>query len=1283
MAWDRERYLAEVLEPARLAGNVPPADLYLRYGLPRQIADQGLFGQRVAEVVACWKELTNRRKYASLAEALIREHAKLERAGPLTVKSLAERQADARKAQLERLASLAEAEAGAATHVGPAAVARLRDALGGGTVSDDDVRQALSRAGVTIIDQYPRLPAGPHPKRADLAGHLAQLGLRLSAEVVFGAAALRGFRVLAGFRLPDGRALTEAEIAAARQRTAMLPFADPAKAPSENVLAILSAAARTPGDLDTLLLSEVVERLRDFARRGFVQKAIAGQGRELCLAGDEAGLLAATVLLTGSHEALSRQVADELAAGRLRSAQRLAVGLPPDDPLLGRIAAMNAEVTAIIRRADSETANGRTEQAAALLAEAIGLAGDDDGLRQRLAAIPPPAPRGVQAEPDGNRVRISWEPSAAAAGSVHYLVARGRGQEPRLPAQGVTVVTGTERCDATDDEAPAGTDLFYSVFAGRGAAWSRPAVAGPAVFTPDIADVSVSYADTSVAASWRPYPGTDTVHVVRREGRQPRGPDDGTAVEASLTGFADTGLRSGTEYWYLIVASYVVDGGRLHAAGVQARAVPEPAPRPVTDLEITEPGDDASAFRAEWTPPPYGRVRLVRSDKPLRWREGSQISPAEAAALTEIHGAAHRGADGRDVMELPLPPGLHYVTPLTAGRNAVAVGRHADAWAVEPVGGLRAERKHDEAELSWFWPRGATDALVRWPGGELRQSRRAYGDEGGAVISVGPAETTIEVRAVYARQGRRVVSSCAREVVPARDVAVSYRVRGASRWRRALTFELTAERAVRLPPLVVVRGSAPRPPGDAFEGEIVARQPARDIEPGRPVSFTVPAAGGPDRVACFVDPEAAPGQATAVVLYPAPAYWSTRMKPARRAGVHCPYCYAEISGEIPWFRCAGQPGPTGKRCAQSADDALRARTGFAGVLPPAFAAARPGGPAQCPGCGGKTDVAVCPVCHSRLPVHFGKVGSHLIVPVGAKEAGKTVFMTVLVHELMHRTGEELNAALTGADDYTRHRFPTEYERPLYRESRLPSPTTTAAGQHNRPPFVFRFTSERSRRLVLGGPFGGNGQSGSRDPRRTLLSFLDTAGEDLRTQQSMEDNVRCLGAAGGILLLLDPLQMPGARELAAEGTRLPALAGDDEPATVLQNFTDILLAGIGAKARRRIDRPLAIVFTKIDALLPSLPETSPLRRPPPRGQYFDERDSQAVHREIHGLLARWQGGEIDRIARLNYRTYRYFGVSALGETPTGDNLVSARGVRPYRVTSPMLWLMAQFGIIPVK
>ncbi len=94
-------------------------------------------------------------------------------------------------------------------------------------------------------------------------------------------------------------------------------------------------------------------------------------------------------------------------------------------------------------------------------------------------------------------------------------------------------------------------------------------------------------------------------------------------------------------------------------------------------------------------------------------------------------------------------------------------------------------------------------------------------------------------------------------------------------------------------------------------------------------------------------------------------------------------------------------------------------------------------------------------------------------------------------------------------------------------------------------------------------------------------------------------------------------------------------------------------------------------------------TSPLRRLPAHGAHFDERDSLYVHGEIQRLLTRWDGARIDRIANQNYSSYRYFGVSALGEAPTGQSRVSARGIRPYRVTDPFLWLLAHHGIIPVK
>lgn len=399
------------------------------------------------------------------------------------------------------------------------------------------------------------------------------------------------------------------------------------------------------------------------------------------------------------------------------------------------------------------------------------------------------------------------------------------------------------------------------------------------------------------------------------------------------------------------------------------------------------------------------------------------------------------------------------------------------------------------------------------------------------------------------------------------------------------------------------------------------------------------------------------------------------MKPLfNGARLSCPYCYSGFAERDIWFRCSGRIGPKGQRCAPVIDALRRDRTGFAGALPPVFNSDGRLRAANCPKCEAESTTRICPACHIQLPVHFGKVRSRLVALVGAKESGKTVYMTVLVHELMHRVGEDLNAAISGADDDTRLRFANDYEQPLYRDARLLASTTTAAAR-DRAPLVFRFTTESKSML---------NRNGTGEPQRTLLSFFDTAGEDLRSVQSVEENVQYLAAADGVVLLLDPLQMRGARQLAGEGTRLPTPgAAGDEPANVLENITELIMAKGRIKASQRIGKPIAIVFTKMDTLLHDLKETSPLLRPPTHAPYFDERDSLEVHTEIQRLLARWEGSRIDQIAQKNYRTYRYFGVSALGETPTKDNRVSPRGIRPYRVTGPLTWMLAQFGTIPVQ
>src|SRR3954451_20213022 len=123
MAWDSDRYVAEVLEPARRAGNVPPTDLYTRYGLPDGIRDRAAFDRQVAFTVAFWGKLKNGRlTYAVLVDRLIAKHSELKEAGRLTPEGFAASHADARDAHLDRLALLASGEAGAATHVGPATV---------------------------------------------------------------------------------------------------------------------------------------------------------------------------------------------------------------------------------------------------------------------------------------------------------------------------------------------------------------------------------------------------------------------------------------------------------------------------------------------------------------------------------------------------------------------------------------------------------------------------------------------------------------------------------------------------------------------------------------------------------------------------------------------------------------------------------------------------------------------------------------------------------------------------------------------------------------------------------------------------------------------------------------------------------------------------------------------------------------------------------------------------------------------------------------------------------
>jgi hypothetical protein len=381
----------------------------------------------------------------------------------------------------------------------------------------------------------------------------------------------------------------------------------------------------------------------------------------------------------------------------------------------------------------------------------------------------------------------------------------------------------------------------------------------------------------------------------------------------------------------------------------------------------------------------------------------------------------------------------------------------------------------------------------------------------------------------------------------------------------------------------------------------------------------------------------------------------------------CPYCY-EIFPE--WqieFRCSGRPGPNGDRCDPEPDQLLESRFGTTGDRPHTFRDGRHRYRSVCRVSGAKTTTRVCPKCHSTLPVHFGRIRSQLIALVGARESGKTVLMTVFMHEFDHRLGERLGASIPGADDVTRRSFLHDYEQRLYEGRSLPDTTLPVGAERQgyRPPMVFRFTR----------------QTQSRWPGRTkqtLLSFFDTAGEDLTTTENVELNGRYLEAADAIVLILDPLQMKGGRQLAASEAIPQEPRPEDDPYSVLQRITEMLKAGHRV---RRVRKPLGVVFTKLDALWQKFPDGSPLKRPEPEGAGCDESDSLDVHHHVQALLHDLDGRPIDQYLRDNFRSFRYFGVSALGAIPTPDKHLSTV-IQPYRVGDPILWLLSKARMVPV-
>ena len=111
---------------------------------------------------------------------------------------------------------------------------------------------------------------------------------------------------------------------------------------------------------------------------------------------------------------------------------------------------------------------------------------------------------------------------------------------------------------------------------------------------------------------------------------------------------------------------------------------------------------------------------------------------------------------------------------------------------------------------------------------------------------------------------------------------------------------------------------------------------------------------------------------------------------------------------------------------------------------------------------------------------------------------------------------------------------------------------------------------------------------------------------------------------------------------------------------------------------KVKIPLAIAFSKFDAVLPLVDSQFQLRASANHDNGFDNGDFEAVNSEMMSLLDKWNGQDIIQLAQTRYEQYGFFGLSALGCNPHDSHQIVT--VLPSRIEDPFLWLLANNGLI---
>ncbi len=342
---------------------------------------------------------------------------------------------------------------------------------------------------------------------------------------------------------------------------------------------------------------------------------------------------------------------------------------------------------------------------------------------------------------------------------------------------------------------------------------------------------------------------------------------------------------------------------------------------------------------------------------------------------------------------------------------------------------------------------------------------------------------------------------------------------------------------------------------------------------------------------------------------------------------------------------------------------------------------------------------VCPNCHNPLPIHYGKNPVKFISVIGISGAGKTVYLSQLVRNIV------MSSAKVGLTAFVTSNSTRQFLKENPVQMNFPLPGSTQPENFVQPLF-YDLASAR--------------QDGSKQINTMVL--YDIAGENCTDAAKMASFGNFVRHSDGIILLLDPKQLPFVNN---DGY------GDIEQVTAVLDTLYLTITGSRTEKSRI---PLAVCIPKADKpsiqqmftynpsedvvwYQPPTPEKKHFwgKKPtPPPMQckqdlnvqqlmmedvknlvhpqtrlpvpVFYATDYNAISRKLERMVAKYVP-QLGGLLQSSYQSFNFFAFSALGcdvverEDDNGLKLsypVSA--ISPKRIEEPLFWLFCQFGYI---